>query len=114
MLARIRRNITSYSANQVARRLGSDAYIWIDPANVRFNVASLRTRKPKNIGPFLERVGMADRRKRGIFNLFYRNQFVIENDDFIVKGPVSQMRTSILVEDYIDNIANYGIVHSMR
>jgi hypothetical protein len=106
MLARIRRNITSYSANQVARRLGEEAIIWINPANVRFNVANIRTRKPKNIGRFLERAGLADKRSRGISNLFYRNQFIIENGDFAVKGPVTEMRTTILVEDYVNNIAD--------
>lgn len=101
-------DISSYSANQVVRRLGEDATIWIDPANVSWNATSIRTRTPKNIGILLDGLGMISRFDKGnIYNVFYRNRFIISNNDFNISGKIEELDSYKYISDFIKKIDNY-------
>ena len=72
----IMRNILSYSANQVARHLGNDAMIWVNPGKIAHHVGNIKTRKAKHVGKFLEQLNLINKDSRNC-NFFYRNRYVI-------------------------------------
>ncbi len=65
------------------RRLGDGAIIWINPDRIELSAKSIRTRKPKHVGELLDhlRITTSDMR-HSFFNLFYRNQFALDEAAF--------------------------------
>ena len=99
------RDITSYSANQVTRRLGEGAVIWIDPARIMLSATHIRSRRPKNLGKILDRLGITNRKKKGgIHNLLYRNRFAIAQEDFRNIGPFEETMQYRNASDYARNL----------
>lgn len=100
------RNILSYSANQVARYLGDDATIWINPGKIVHHVGNIKTRKAKHVGKLFERMNLINKDSKNA-NFFYRNRYVISDEDFKVRDVIAESEKFALVEDFVSNIENY-------
>lgn len=100
------RNILSFSANQVAKRLGDDATIWINPKNIVHDVGNIKSRKAKNIGILLEKLNIIDKNTKNC-NMFYRNRFVLSDEDFTIREKIRDSDKYDLIEDFVRKIDNY-------
>lgn len=108
MTEMLERDVSNFSANQIARLLGENAIIWIDPKKIELFSRRVRTRKPKNVGKLSDRLGITNRDTRGnFFNLIYRNQFVLDDGAFKNLASVQDTYQFKYANDYVDKSDDY-------
>lgn len=100
------RNKLSFSANQVAKRLGEDATIWINPGNIVHDVGNIKTRKAKHLGLLLEKYNLIDKDTKNC-NIFYRNRFIISSPDFKIREKIEDSDKYKLAKDLVRNLDDY-------
>lgn len=83
------------------------ATIWVDPAHVVHDVANIRTRKPKNVGGILDKLGVINKNTKNC-NLFYRNRFIISKEDFVIRENIEKSEKFKLVQDFVDSQGNFA------
>ncbi|MGI9401474.1 MAG: hypothetical protein ACR2O0_09485 [Rhizobiaceae bacterium] len=100
------RDKLSFSANQVARKLGAGATIWVNPDKIVWDVANIRSRRPKNVGVLLDYFGLITKTSKNR-NMFYRNRFIISDEDFVIREKFADSDKFRIVSDYVANSDDY-------